>query len=39
MAEFLQQDMHSAANLDTSLLTMAASVRLEDALNSKARVS
>jgi flagellum-specific ATP synthase len=39
MAEFLQQDMNAAANLEASLATMAASVRLEDALNQQARVS
>ena len=39
MAEFLQQDMHSAANLEASFTTMAASVRLEDSLSPKARVS
>jgi len=39
MAEFLQQDMNAAANLEASMATMAASVRLEDALNSNARVS
>ncbi len=39
MAEFLQQDMNVAANLEASWATMAASVRFEEALNSKARVS